>query len=158
MSYPPKPVVHLELRTGNLARACLFYERLLGWRPERVHAGGGSYLAMETGGEVSGGVVESEAARALWLPYVEADDVVDHRARPRARGGCAAAAAGGACRLARRGERTGRWGARLLAAQTLIASRSTIRAGGLMSFGSGVRHLGRGNKTSNPKPRKGASK
>ena len=83
MSYPPKPVVHLELRTGNLARACLFYERLLGWRPERVHAGGGSYLAMETGGEVSGGVVESEAARALWLPYVEADDVVATTARAR---------------------------------------------------------------------------
>jgi uncharacterized protein len=83
MSYPPKPVVHLELRTGNLARACLFYERLLGWRPERVHAGGGSYLAMETGGEVSGGVVESEAARALWLPYVEADDVVATTERAR---------------------------------------------------------------------------
>jgi predicted enzyme related to lactoylglutathione lyase len=76
MSQPPKPVVHLELHTGNLARACLFYERLLGWRPERVQAGGGSYLALETGGEVGGGVVESEADRALWLPYVQTKDAV----------------------------------------------------------------------------------
>jgi uncharacterized protein len=69
-------VVHLELHTGNLARACLFYERLLGWRPERAHAGGSSYLALETGGEVGGGVVECDTHRPLWLPYVETDDVV----------------------------------------------------------------------------------
>jgi uncharacterized protein len=83
MSQPPKPVVHLELHTGNLARACLFYERLLGWRPERVHAGRASYLALETGGEVGGGVVESEADRALWLPYVETDDAVSTTERAR---------------------------------------------------------------------------
>jgi predicted enzyme related to lactoylglutathione lyase len=45
MSRLPKPVVHLELHTGNLARACLFYESLLGWRPERVRAAERSYLA-----------------------------------------------------------------------------------------------------------------
>jgi uncharacterized protein len=83
MSQPPKPVVHLELHTGNLARACLFYERLLGWRPERVHAGRASYLALETGGEVGGGVVENEADRALWLPYVETDNAVATTERAR---------------------------------------------------------------------------
>ena len=27
------PVVHLELHTPNLGRACAFYDELLGWRP-----------------------------------------------------------------------------------------------------------------------------
>jgi predicted enzyme related to lactoylglutathione lyase len=33
-------IVHLELKTGNLGRACSFYGGLLGWRPERISAGG----------------------------------------------------------------------------------------------------------------------
>jgi hypothetical protein len=37
------PVVHLELHTGNLARACAFYEQLCRWRPERIDAGPCSY-------------------------------------------------------------------------------------------------------------------
>jgi uncharacterized protein len=76
-------VVHLELLTGNLARACLFYEHLFGWRPECVRAGGRSYLALETGGEVGGGVVECDADRAVWLPYVQTDDVAATTERAR---------------------------------------------------------------------------
>jgi predicted enzyme related to lactoylglutathione lyase len=30
------PVVHLELLTANLSRACAFYTRLFGWRAERI--------------------------------------------------------------------------------------------------------------------------
>jgi predicted enzyme related to lactoylglutathione lyase len=41
------PLVHLELHTGNLARACAFYEQLFSWRPERIDAGPRSYLALE---------------------------------------------------------------------------------------------------------------
>jgi hypothetical protein len=66
--------VHLELHTGNLPRACTFYARLLGWIPERVHTGAGTYQALEMGG-LSGGVVECNGDRAAWLPYVEVDDI-----------------------------------------------------------------------------------
>ena len=39
------PIVHLELQTGNLPRACGFYTRLFGWTAERVHLGSLTYLA-----------------------------------------------------------------------------------------------------------------
>jgi predicted enzyme related to lactoylglutathione lyase len=68
------PVVHLELQTGNMPRACAFYSRLFGWTPEQVHTSAGNYQAVDMGG-LSGGVVECEADRAAWLPYVEVDDV-----------------------------------------------------------------------------------
>ncbi len=78
------PVVHLELHTGDLPRACAFYARLCGWRPELVHAGESSYLALAMGGALDGGVVECGTARPLWLPYVEVHDVGE--ATQRARG------------------------------------------------------------------------
>ena len=69
------PVVHLELQTCNLPRACGFYTRLFGWRAERIDVGSASYLALELGDGIEGGVVERDAERALWLPYVEVADV-----------------------------------------------------------------------------------
>jgi predicted enzyme related to lactoylglutathione lyase len=77
----PNPVVHLELHTGNLARACEFYSRVLAWRVERVDAGPRSYHALGWGGALDGGVVECGTSRALWLPYVEVtrvDETVEH--------------------------------------------------------------------------------
>jgi len=71
----PNSVVHLELHTGDLRGAVDFYSRLFGWRPERVNAGQGSYLAMGMGERVGGGVVECAADQPLWLPYVEVPDV-----------------------------------------------------------------------------------
>jgi predicted enzyme related to lactoylglutathione lyase len=71
------PIVHMELHTGNLARACAFYAELCGWQAERVHAGPGSYTALQLGGEVGGGVVECETCRPLWLPYVEVSAIAD---------------------------------------------------------------------------------
>jgi predicted enzyme related to lactoylglutathione lyase len=69
-------LVHLELHTTDLARACAFYEQVCGWKPERIHAGGGSYTAMELGG-VGGGVVECGSERSVWLAYVAVDDLVE---------------------------------------------------------------------------------
>jgi predicted enzyme related to lactoylglutathione lyase len=43
------PVVHLELRTGNVARACAFYTRLFRWRARTVQTGAGDYLTLELG-------------------------------------------------------------------------------------------------------------
>ena len=78
-----KRVVHLELRTGNLPRACAFYTRLLGWRAETVDLASASYLALELGAAIGGGVVEHDATGALWLPYVEVDDVGETTERAR---------------------------------------------------------------------------
>jgi uncharacterized protein len=71
------PVVHLELHTGDLPRACAFYGLLCGWHTERVDAGPGSYWALELGGGFGGGVVECETPRPLWLPYVEVADITE---------------------------------------------------------------------------------
>jgi uncharacterized protein len=62
-----KPVVHLELHTGDLAAARDLYGELCGWRQEQV----GSYLALELGRGFGGGIVECGARRPVWLPYVE---------------------------------------------------------------------------------------
>jgi hypothetical protein len=64
------PVVHLELHTGNLSRACAFYTRLFGWQAERIAVGPGSYLALQLANEIEGGVVERDTEDSLWLPYV----------------------------------------------------------------------------------------
>ncbi len=69
------PVVHLELHTANLRRACDFYTHLFGWRAQTVNVPAGSYQALELGGEIAAGVVECEARRSLWLPYVEVDEI-----------------------------------------------------------------------------------
>jgi predicted enzyme related to lactoylglutathione lyase len=81
-------VVHLELHTGNLPRACAFYTQLFGWTAEQVPVGQSSYLALGLGqGGFEGGVVESGTAHSLWLPYVEVDDIARSTAQARELGG-----------------------------------------------------------------------
>jgi predicted enzyme related to lactoylglutathione lyase len=80
----PNPIVHLELHSGNLARAYGFYSRMCGWRIERVHAGQRSYHVLDWGGPLEGGIVECGTNRALWLPYVEvarADEATERAQR-----------------------------------------------------------------------------
>jgi predicted enzyme related to lactoylglutathione lyase len=84
MSAPSKPVVHLELHSSDLPRARAFYAELCGWPQERIHAGHGSYLALELGRGIGGGIVECATERSLWLPYVEVDEIAE--ATERARG------------------------------------------------------------------------
>ena len=76
-------VVHLELHTGDVARARAYYAELCGWRQERMQAAGGSYLALELAGGLGGGIVECDTERSLWLPYVEVGqiDAATERAR-----------------------------------------------------------------------------
>jgi predicted enzyme related to lactoylglutathione lyase len=78
------PIVHLELHTGDLQRAGALYAELCGWRPQRIDAVCGSYLALELGGRLGGGIVECETRRSLWLPYVEVAEIA--QATDRARG------------------------------------------------------------------------
>ncbi len=79
----PNPVVHLELHTPNLPRACAFYVGLCGWRPERVDSGNGAYLTLALGGPLGGGVVERDTQPPMWLPYVEVSEI--HQATDHAR-------------------------------------------------------------------------
>jgi predicted enzyme related to lactoylglutathione lyase len=72
---PSNPLVHLELHTGDLPEARALYRQLCGWRAERIDTGCGSYLALELGGEIGGGIVECETRRPLWLPYVEVAEI-----------------------------------------------------------------------------------
>jgi predicted enzyme related to lactoylglutathione lyase len=80
---PANPVVHLELHTGDLTNASDFYGRLCGWRPERIEAGEGSYLALELGSGLGGGIVECRVKRPLWLPYVEVAEIATATERAR---------------------------------------------------------------------------
>lgn len=83
MAPPRQPVVHLELHTGDLPGASDFYARVCDWRAEPIAVPKGSYVALELGGQLGGGIVECAARRPLWLPYVEVADV--QRATDRAR-------------------------------------------------------------------------
>src|SRR5437764_8969343 len=64
-------LVHLELHTRDVPEARSFYRELLAWREEHVATAAGSYLALEFGGAIGGGIVQCPTERALWLPYVE---------------------------------------------------------------------------------------
>jgi predicted enzyme related to lactoylglutathione lyase len=80
------PVVHLELHTNDLATASEVYADLCGWRPNRIDTRHGSYLALDMGPGVGGGIVECPAARSMWLPYVEVAEIRDATRRAAALG------------------------------------------------------------------------
>ena len=83
------PLVHLELLTADAASARALYGELCGWRSSVVDTRAGAYLALELGGGrdgLGGGIVESAAARPVWLPYVGVDDIVRATARAEALG------------------------------------------------------------------------
>jgi predicted enzyme related to lactoylglutathione lyase len=77
------PIVHLELHTGDLQRAREFYANLCGWQEERVQTACGSYVALELGSGLGGGIVECPTKRPLWLPYVEVRDIGEATDRAR---------------------------------------------------------------------------
>jgi predicted enzyme related to lactoylglutathione lyase len=83
---PSKPVVHLELHTGDLTGASAFYAGLFGWRPEWIETPFGSYQAIDLARGLGGGMVECAVPRSLWLPYVEVDDVAEATERARRSG------------------------------------------------------------------------
>jgi predicted enzyme related to lactoylglutathione lyase len=85
-SAPSKPVVHLELHTRDLQRACAFYAELCGWRAERIDTPYCSYVALELGCGLGGGIVECDTERPLWLPYIEVAEVTEATDRARLTG------------------------------------------------------------------------
>jgi predicted enzyme related to lactoylglutathione lyase len=79
----PTPVVHLELHTGDRQGAGEFYTELCRWRRESIGTHHGSYLALEMGRGLGGGIVECETRRPLWLPYVEVPEIAAATERAR---------------------------------------------------------------------------
>ncbi|MGZ4180190.1 MAG: VOC family protein [Solirubrobacteraceae bacterium] len=79
----PSEVVHGELHTGDLPHARSFYEQLLGWSLEPIRTRCGSYLALDLGDSVGGGMVQCPTPHPLWLPYVNVEGIgeVTDRAR-----------------------------------------------------------------------------
>ena len=82
------PVVHLELHTGDLPGARDLYAQLCGWRPELIETRAGSYLSLELGGGLEGGIVECPVRGPLWLPYVEVPEIAEATDRARGLGAC----------------------------------------------------------------------
>jgi len=62
---PTARLVHLELHTPDRAAARALYRELLGWRAATV---AGSYVALDRGGDVGGGIAECGTERSMWLP------------------------------------------------------------------------------------------
>jgi predicted enzyme related to lactoylglutathione lyase len=84
---PSTPLVHLELHTSDLDRARTFYTELCGWRAEQIRTPCGSYLALDMGNGVGGGIVECDAPQPVGLPYVEVGQIADATDRARLYGG-----------------------------------------------------------------------
>jgi predicted enzyme related to lactoylglutathione lyase len=80
------PLVHLELHTHDLAAARQLYSELCRWREEPVRACSATYLALELGDGVGGGIVECPIERPLWLPYVQVEHIGAATQRARERG------------------------------------------------------------------------
>src|SRR4051794_16560530 len=87
-----RPLVHLELHTGDGPGASALYAELCGWRPERVPTCAGEYLALGMGSELGGGIVERPTHRPFWLPYVEVIEIGAATERARALGATVALA------------------------------------------------------------------
>jgi predicted enzyme related to lactoylglutathione lyase len=76
-------IVHVELHTDDLPHARSFYEQLLGWSAEPIQTCCGSYLALDLGHTVGGGIVQCPTPRPLWLPYVNVERIGETTERAR---------------------------------------------------------------------------
>jgi predicted enzyme related to lactoylglutathione lyase len=66
-------IVHLELHTPDLAAAAEFYRRLFRWRTDPVPAAAYPYLSVDAG--LSTGLVGCGTQQAVWIPFMQVDDV-----------------------------------------------------------------------------------
>jgi uncharacterized protein len=72
------PFVHVELHTGDLAKAKAFYSRLFDWKLDDMPmpGEGGTYTMIGVGDGTGGGMMKSEPGEPPhWLAYVGVDDV-----------------------------------------------------------------------------------
>lgn len=71
------PFVHIELHTGDLARARAFYSQLFNWELQDLPmpGGGGSYTMINVGEGTGGGMMSSPDMPPHWLAYIAVDDI-----------------------------------------------------------------------------------
>lgn len=72
------PFVHIELQTGDLAKAKDFYSKLFDWKLEDMPVPGGMPYTMINVGEGTGGGMFANPdpkAPPHWLAYVGVDDI-----------------------------------------------------------------------------------
>jgi predicted enzyme related to lactoylglutathione lyase len=75
--------VHLELHARDRAAAGAFLAELTQWQPQLIEARCGSYLALNLGRGLGGGIVECASPRPVWLPYVEVDRIEERTEQAR---------------------------------------------------------------------------
>jgi predicted enzyme related to lactoylglutathione lyase len=73
------PFVHIELHTGDLAKAKAFYSGLFDWKLQDLPmpGGGSTYTMINVGSGTGGGMMSNPApgVPAHWLAYIGVDDV-----------------------------------------------------------------------------------
>ena len=83
------PFVHIELHTGDLAKAKAFYSSLFDWKLQEIPMpDGGSYTMINVGEGTGGGMMSMPASGVPphWLAYVGVDDVAAATEKARALG------------------------------------------------------------------------
>ena len=83
------PFVHIELHTGDLAKAKVFYSSLFDWKLQDIPMpDGGSYTMINVGEGTGGGMMSTPASGVPphWLAYVGVDDVAAATEKARALG------------------------------------------------------------------------
>jgi predicted enzyme related to lactoylglutathione lyase len=84
------PFVHIELQTGEVAKAKEFYSKLFDWKLEDLPMPGGSgtYTMINVGEGTGGGMVTSPAPGVPphWLAYIGVDDVAASTAKAKSLG------------------------------------------------------------------------
>jgi uncharacterized protein len=84
------PFVHVELRTGDPAKAKAFYGKLFDWKLEDVPMGPDTYTMVGVGEDGTGGGImrnPDPGAPPVWLAYAAVDNVVDATKKAKSLGG-----------------------------------------------------------------------
>jgi predicted enzyme related to lactoylglutathione lyase len=71
------PFVHIELHTGDLAKAKAFYSQLFDWELQDLPmpGGGGTYTMINVGEGTGGGMMSDPDVPPHWIAYVAVDDI-----------------------------------------------------------------------------------
>src|SRR5512147_1176538 len=81
------PFVHIELHTGDIAKAKSFYSALFDWNLQDLPMpDGGSYTMINVGEGTGGGMMGDPGVSPTWLAYIGVADVVASTAKAQSLG------------------------------------------------------------------------